>query len=703
MTPCFVRPCLLLLLCVAALKAQAPPPASPPPLPTNPAPSPPGPGTVTPGPAGPRPVGALTAIDDDPVQLKLPDADLDTILLALENLTGRIILRPAALPTATYNLRITKPVPKSAAIRYIETILALNNIGIVPLDDHASKVTALTMTRVEAPEMITGSALDLPASGKISTKLFQLEFMRVGELLPMLQNIMNPNLGGPVQLPNTNAVLLTDSVSNLQRVEILLQQLDRPVTAGMKPKFYQLKNGAKASDLVTKLRTILQGTLGQQLGSATSYSADDRTNQVILVTDPRQHSFFDELIDKLDVKADPNTRNDVIQLNHAKAVDVVTVLTRIINGQTQAVRQNSQSVRPGAGLQPVQTTPTLNPGGPMPALPPAMANANSLDGLGAGSSEFSGIMTVVNDDRTNSVVVSGTADDIRLLRELVAKLDIVLAQVRIEVVIAEVTLDDNHQSGISALGLKIEGDKLVGFSGTASGISLTNGTVTRPGLDLSAEIAIGTTPRKSNNNILSVPAIVTSHGKESVIFSGESRPVVTGTVQSGAGASSGLASSSTVQQLQIGTRLTVTPYIGVDGSVQLDIKQKVEDVTGEVQIDNNKQYIIGSREANNYVTAKTGEIIVLGGFQKKIDLKSTSRLGPIPILGDIFGARRKDKYRQELIFFLRPTVLTNNAAVDNAEIMRRIDLLPTRDTIKQQLDPSYQPPKQSAIDRILPK
>ncbi|HUR58197.1 MAG TPA: secretin N-terminal domain-containing protein [Opitutaceae bacterium] len=698
MTSRFARLCLALLSSFAALnlRAQAQPaPASPPPLPTLP--------QATPGATAPGGPGSIVAPDDDPVSIVLPDADLDTILNALENLTGRIILRPAALPTATYNLRIKKSIPKSAAIRYIETILALNNIGIVPLDDHAYKVTALTMTRVEAPEMITGSALSMPPSGKIMTKLFQLEFLRVQELLPMLQMILNPNTGGPVQLQNANAVLLTDSVTNLQRVESLLQQVDKPVSAGMKPKFYQLKNGAKASDVVTKLRGILTGTLQIQLGSATTYSADDRTNQIVLVTDPRQHEFFDELIDKLDTKADPITRNDVIHLNHAKAEEVVTVLTRLTQGQTQAIRQNSQSVRPGSGPQPVQSTATLNPGGPVPPPPAAPGAMPTLESLGAGSSEFSGITTIINDNRTNSVVVSGTVDDVRLLRELVAKLDIVLAQVRIEVVIAEVTLDDNHQSGISALGLKIEGDKLVGFSANAVGFTATNGTVTRPGLDLAAEIAITTSPRKSNNTVVSVPAIVTSHGKESVIFSGESRPVVTGVVQSAAGSTTGLASSSTVQQLQIGTRLTVTPYIGVDGSVQLDIKQKVEDVTSEVQIDNNTQYVIGTREANNYVTAKTGDVIVLGGFQKKIDLKSTSRLGPIPILGDIFGSRRKDRFRQELIFFLRPTVLTNDATVDNAETMRRVEKLPTADVIKQQLDPTYQPPKESVIDRIMPK
>ncbi|MSU65949.1 MAG: type II secretory pathway, component PulD [Opitutus sp.] len=650
---------------------------------------------------------AATKPDDELVQIKLPDADIDTVLSALEIYTGRTILRPAALPTATYNLRFTRPMPKSEAILAIETVLALNGVGVAPLGDRFLKVIALQSARQEAPEMISGTALDQPASGKVATKVFQLDFMRVAEVVPLLQGILNPFYGGPVQLQNANAVLVTDSVSNLQRVEVLLQLLDKPNAAGMKPKFYQLRNGAKASDLVTKLRTILTGTLQIQLGQATSYSADDRTNQIVLVTDPRQYAFFDDLIERLDVKADPNTRNEVITLNHAKAVDVVNVLSKIISGQTSAIqRANSQSVRPGQGAAP----PTPAAPGATPATLISSADATG----GSGSNEFSSLMTVVNDDRSNSVVVSGTTDDIRLIRELIEKLDIILAQVRIEVVIAEVTLSDNDQSGISALGLKLDGDKLVGFSGTLGSpatLSVSNGVVTRPNgtnsvtrpWDLAAEISINTTPRKSNNTILSVPAIVTSHGKQAKFFNGETRPVVTGTVAAAGGVATGLSTSSTVAQQQIGTTLTVTPFIGVDGSVQLDIVQDVQDVIGTVQVDQNTQYIIGQRQTTAYVTARTGEIIVLGGFQKKTDTKSTSRLGPIPILGDLFGSRSKQKGHQEVIFFLRPTVLTNKQGIDNAETMRRVDELPTRDEIKKQLDPAYQPPKKSPLERILSK
>jgi general secretion pathway protein D len=654
-------------------------------------------------PAAARPAAA-PAPEEMVNQLMLPDADIDTVLTTLEQLTGRIIIRPQQLVTATYNLKIKKAVTKAEAIVAIETALAVNGIGLSPLGDKFLKVVNLQQVRQEAPEMITGSAFDQPASGKAATKFFQLEFARAPEIQPMLAGMLNPLYGGPILLQNANALLITDSVSNLQRVEVLLQHVDKPLTAGTKPKFYTLRD-AKASDLVTKLRGIITGPLQQQLGTATTYSADDRTNQIILITDPRQYAFFDDLIDRLDRKADPNTRNDVIYLKHAKAADVVTVLSRIISGTTAALqKQNSGSVRPGQ----VTPQPTA-PGAPQPAAPTIVSASNA--GATEGANEFSALMTVVEDARSNSVVVFGTADDLRLVRALIEKIDIVLAQVRIEVVIAEVTLSDEHASGISALGLKVEGDKLVGFTASAPGVSATAGTVTRPNgtntvtgpWDLAAEIGISNTPRSRKNSIITVPTVTTSHGKQAKFFNGETRPVVTGTIQSAAGVSTGLASSSTVTQQQIGTTLTVTPFIGIDGSVQLDLVQSVEDVTGEVLVDQNKQYIIGKRESTNYVSAKSGDIIVISGFRKNSELRSASRLGPIPFIGDWLGSRSRAKNNSELIFFLRPTVLANSPAIDNADAFKRVEAWPSRDDVKRELDPKYVAPKKSVLEQIFPK
>jgi general secretion pathway protein D len=66
----------------------------------------------------------------------------------------------------------------------------------------------------------------------------------------------------------------------------------------------------------------------------------------------------------------------------------------------------------------------------------------------------------------------------------------------------------------------------------------------------------------------------------------------------------------------------------------------------------------------------SGEIVVLGGLQRTVTTKSTSRLGPIPIIGDLLGSRTALEEKQELVIFLRPYVL-NGSAVDNLDALGR--------------------------------
>lgn len=636
-------------------------------LPAQPAPTVPAPANV---PAN----GSVGPID-------LREESIDQVLALIERLTGKSVLRPQALPAATITVRIKESYTREETIRALETLLALNGVALTPMDEHFIKVTALNMAKSEAPELIDGSTLSLPASGRIATKIFQLSFLRVAEFMPQIAGLLSPNTGSPpVIFEKANAALITDTLSNLQRIETLLNRLDQPALSGLTPKFYTLRF-AKASDVVNKMRTILSGALQSQIGTATSYNADDRTNQVIVISDPRQVTFFDDLIAKLDVKSDPNTRNEVIYLKHATAKDVAQILSQLVTGQNNAARAQ-ESGRPNI----ITAVPTAAPGA-APTPTPAVVNVAGAPNLLEPSNQFSALLTILAEERTNAIVVSGTVDDIRLINDLVAKIDLLLAQVRIEVVIAEVTLGDEATSGISALGLKIQGDKLVGGQGTFAGGTASNVTATRQptgDLDLAAEIALTTTPRKSNATILSVPNIITTHNKEGKIFVGEQRPVISSYLNdsSTTNSTSSLGGyRSTVSYKDIGIELTVKPLIGTDGSVQLEIKQEVNDILGEIVIDQNPQPRIGRRSTNSFVSVKSGDIVVLGGLQRTSKSKSTSRLGPIPILGDLLGTRRREDTRTDLVFFLRPTVLSNTAA-DNVPALKQVDALP-----KQQRDP----------------
>ena len=67
-----------------------------------------------------------------------------------------------------------------------------------------------------------------------------------------------------------------------------------------------------------------------------------------------------------------------------------------------------------------------------------------------------------------------------------------------------------------------------------------------------------------------------------------------------------------------------------------------------------------------------------------------------------YGLESNQVTRTDLIFFLRPTILTN-AAADNADALRRVDRLPQKDEIRKELDPAYVAPKKTLIEKAFAK
>jgi general secretion pathway protein D len=604
----------------------------------------------------------------------LRDETVAQVLDLMQRWTGKSILRPQALPASAYTLSLPASITRDEALLAIETLLNLNGIAVIQQGDKFLKVVPNLVAKSESPTLITGPALALPPSGRIATKIFTLKHANAQEFVTQITSSLNTTLAAPpIYFGRNNAFLITDSITNLQKIESLVAQLDRPQLDLVVTKSYPLKN-AMATDLVNKLTAMLRtpqvasGGAPFRLSTGTTFLADERTNRVLLMGSADQHDFFDKLIDTLDQKSNPNTKNDVIFLRHADAQQVATLITSLVTGQTTGAARAGNTIR----------KTTLN-GAPAPAAPVAAAAPGAPQ---MGADEFSSNLTVLPDVRSNSVVVSGTSDDLRLLHELIDKVDIVLPQVRIEVVIAEVKLSDNETNGFNTLGLTVTNGKLVGIGGTGAGFGVNGVTATATTVapnsanatqgtlgannSLSATIGLVTTPRKGDLKILSVPAITTTHNKEATLFVGESRPVITGSTLS---TTTG-ASTSTVSQRDIGITLKVLPLIGKDGAVQLQVSQSVEDILGSTQLDGNDQPIIGRRTTDSYVSAMSGEIVVLGGLQRTVTTKSTSRLGPIPIIGDILGSSTTLEEKQELIIFLRPYVL-NSSAVDNLDALSR--------------------------------
>ena len=132
--------------------------------------------------------------------------------------------------------------------------------------------------------------------------------------------------------------------------------------------------------------------------------------------------------------------------------------------------------------------------------------------------------------------------------------------------------------------------------------------------------------------MLSAPRIVVSHNEEGIINVSRSQPIVTASTSF---SNSNNNTRSSIEYRDIGIKLTVTPLIGADGTVQMVIEQSVENVVETIFIDDNPQPIIGVREATSTVSVKDGQIVVLGGLQENTGSDSSDYfpvIGRLPLI-----------------------------------------------------------------------
>jgi general secretion pathway protein D len=171
------------------------------------------------------------------------------------------------------------------------------------------------------------------------------------------------------------------------------------------------------------------------------------------------------------------------------------------------------------------------------------------------------------------------------------------------------------------------------------------------------DVSITALAANSKARILQRPRIQTSHAVPASIFVGESRPYPQGSYYGG-GAFGGY---STIQQLQIGVSLQVTPLINPDGLVVMDIQTEIDSFTGNVTIQGVGDVpVTSSKNANAKVAVRDHDTIMLGGLietDKNSQNSGVPFLKDVPLLGYLFRSSEHDEKRQELIVLLRPTVL----------------------------------------------
>jgi general secretion pathway protein D len=549
---------------------------------------------------------------------------LDEVLRVYAELVNRTVLRPSNLASQPIVLKTQNDLTRREAVEALDAVLGMNGIVMVNIGEKFVKAVPTTGANTVGAPFSKLDAGQLPEFGPYVTHVVQLKYAKPSEMLQILQPFASTIPNPILPIDSSQILVLRDFTENIKRMLEMIKEVDVSVPSEFISEVIPIKY-ALASDISSAL-TSLSGsgsggtTVGQNPGGSRSTSGSSRS--------------------------------------------------------TTGMNRNSYNqMTPGGVTQPGQpTTP-----GTVPGSTPGSSFSDRLQRIIQRASVSGEVQVlsqnkIIADERTNSLLIFASREDMKVIKDIVSKLDVVLAQVLIEAVIIEVTLNDQRDIGVSYAekGTAPNGSPGHGF-GTFSGIgSIQNGllatvssnsTPSAPGglsylgsFGGDLDVTLTAVANDSRAKILQRPRIQTSHAVPATLFVGESRPYPTASYYGGA-----YGGSSSIQQVQIGVTLDVTPLINPDGLVVMDIHQTIESANGEVQIANIGAVPITSRkEAQAKVAVRDHDTIILGGLIETSKSRSASGvpfLKDLPLLGVLFRQSTDKEVRNELIVLIRPTVL----------------------------------------------
>jgi general secretion pathway protein D len=294
-------------------------------------------------------------------------------------------------------------------------------------------------------------------------------------------------------MERNNSLLITDTRSNIGRIQKILGVLDQPAEVREAVKIYQLVN-ATAADVKTQLEALIaqsqegltasnrnlnsggtpspvtpRGVIranpnapvtpsgNDSLGPDASQApgliqgqvqivADDRTNVLLIISRPENDAFFAEMIAALDKKVDPEVVVRIYNLQFADAEEVSATLNELIgaatsdrerpNVETESTPGNirGQTVRDFIRQENAATPPNTQ----------TTAATQNISQMGENT-------RILADIRTNSLILMGRAQGLDVIEDVIRQLDVMLAQVAVRAVIMEVILGDNISYGLDWL------------------------------------------------------------------------------------------------------------------------------------------------------------------------------------------------------------------------------------------------------------
>ncbi|HOE61055.1 MAG TPA: secretin N-terminal domain-containing protein, partial [Kiritimatiellia bacterium] len=440
--------------------------------------------------------------------LKFDNAPTDIILQAYAQETGKTLLIAPDAPKANITLKSQPDVALSREefIEAIEVVLSMNGIVLEPFGEKFVKVLARKTVRTDGIKILMESPeKGHPEKNRVVSQMIQLKAITAEEAQKALEGFKKPD--GLFQMfERTNSILVTDTQENINRMLEIIKFIDQPLVVLEEVNVRAIRY-AKAEEIKKRLEEIVAESQKQtqakeeikpNVSGAPGFSrttsrplppglsrlraqqpepaaaapnenlatlisdadrgmirgkvqilADERSNQLIIVTRADNMTFFDKIITVLDVETAPDVKVEVRRLEYADAEEVSTMLNDLIGNASSKKEDSAPAGAPKAPAGDSGRSTSLAEA--VAARAGRMASAGADVGE-AGKSKLGQLskdnIKILADKRTNAIVMMGSPNDLAAINEVIKGMDIQLSQVLIETVVLQVDLGDDLQTGM---------------------------------------------------------------------------------------------------------------------------------------------------------------------------------------------------------------------------------------------------------------
>jgi len=266
------------------------------------------------------------------------------------------------------------------------------------------------------------------------------------------------------------------------------------------------------------------------------------------------------------------------------------------------------------------------------------------------------VQNLVVDKAQNMIMMRDTPDVIEMAEKVVALQDLPTPETMLEVAVLEVNKNRLDDMGIT-YPPKLT---LTPLPSTAGGTltlqDLRNITASTLGATI-APVTINLTGTDTDVKLLANPKIRVKNREVAKILIGNKVPNITSTATS-----TGFVSES-IQYLDVGLKVEVTPTITIDNEVSIKVALEVSNIANQVTTTTGTvAYQIGTRSASTVLRLKDGETQILAGLINDEHAQTVTKipgLGDIPVLGRLFSDHANTKKRTEIVLSITPRLIRN--------------------------------------------